>query len=54
MAPGRVFFGETAVRVYSDEDVGLLTRVKEFMDERYKLRAVFERVCNEDQGNLGV
>jgi len=38
---------ETWVRVYSDEDMGVLKRVKKLMDEGYKLRAAFERVVNE-------
>jgi len=46
IAPGRISFGETWVRVYSDEDVELLKRVKGLMDEGYKLRAAFERVSN--------
>jgi len=48
IAPGRISFGETWVRVYSDEDVELLKRAKRLMDEGYKLRAAFERVGNED------
>jgi len=47
IAPGRISFGETWVRVYSDEDVELLKRVKRLMDEGYKLRAAFDRVHNE-------
>jgi DNA-binding transcriptional MerR regulator len=47
IAPGRISFGETWVRVYSDEDVEVLKRVKKLMDEGYKLRAAFERVSNE-------
>jgi hypothetical protein len=43
IAPGRISFGETWVRVYSDVDVALLKRVKGLMDEGYKLRAAFER-----------
>jgi hypothetical protein len=43
IAPGRVSFGETLVRVYSDEDVELLKQVKRLMDEGYKLRAAFEK-----------
>jgi hypothetical protein len=48
IAPGRISFGETWVRVYSDDEVELLKRVKRLMDEGYKLRAAFERVCNDD------
>jgi hypothetical protein len=44
IAPGRISFGETWVRVYSDEDVELLKRVKRLMDEGYKLRAAFAKV----------
>jgi len=47
IAPGRVSFGETWVRVYSNEEVELLKRVKRLMDEGYKLRAAFERVGND-------
>ena len=47
IAPGRISFGETWVRVYSDEDVDLLKRVKRLMDEGYKLRAAFERVWDD-------
>ncbi len=48
IAPGRISFGETWVRVYSDQDVELLKRAKRLMDGGYKLRAAFERVGNED------
>ena len=44
IAPGRISFGETWVRVYSDQDVELLKRAKRLMDEGYNLRAAFERV----------
>ena len=43
IAPGRVDFGETWVRIYSEEDIALLKRVKQLMDEGYRLRAAFER-----------
>jgi len=46
IAPGRISFGETWARVYSDEDVELLKRVKRLMDDGYKLRAAFDRVSN--------
>lgn len=46
-APGRLSFGETWVRVYSDEDVELLKRVKRLMDEGYKIRAAFQRSTDE-------
>lgn len=49
IAPGRISFGETWVRVYSDEDVELLKRVKGLMDEGYNLRAAFERSTEETQ-----
>jgi hypothetical protein len=49
ISPGRISFGETWVRVYSDEDVELLKRVKRLMDEGYKLRAAFERLTEETQ-----
>jgi len=45
IAPGRISFGETWVRVYSDEEVELLKQVKEFMDEGYKLRRAFEKAA---------
>ncbi len=48
IAPGRISFGETWVRVYSDQDVELLKQVKKLMDEGYKLRAAFERVSEVD------
>ncbi len=44
IAPGRISFGETWVRVYSDDEVELLKQVKRLMDEGYKLRAAFEQV----------
>ncbi len=43
ISPGRVDFGETWVRIYSEEDIALLKRVKQLMDEGYRLRAAFER-----------
>jgi hypothetical protein len=43
ITPGRISFGETWVRVYSDEDMELLQRVKRLLDEGYKLRAAFEK-----------
>jgi DNA-binding transcriptional MerR regulator len=43
MAPGRISFGETWVRVYSDEDVELLKRVKQLMDEGCRVRAAFDK-----------
>ncbi len=44
IAPGRISFGETWVRVYSDQEVELLKRVKTLIDEGYKVRAAFERI----------
>jgi hypothetical protein len=48
IAPSRIFFGETAVRIYCDEDVEMLKKVKTLLDEGYKLRAAFDRVENEN------
>ena len=45
----RISFGETWVRVYSDEDVELLKQVKELMDEGYKLRRAFEKAGEDSQ-----
>jgi hypothetical protein len=43
MAPGRISFGETWVRVYTDEEVELLKTVKRLIDEGYRVRPAFER-----------
>jgi DNA-binding transcriptional MerR regulator len=43
IAPGRISFGETWIRVYSDEDVELLKQVRRLMDDGYKLRRAFEK-----------
>lgn len=43
MVPDRVMFGETSVRVYSEEEVELLKRAKVLMDDGYKLRWAFEK-----------
>ena len=47
IAPERISFGETWVRVYSYEDVELLKRVKRLMDEEYRLGAAFERASGQ-------
>ncbi len=43
IAPGRIVFGETWMRVYSDEDVELLKQVRRLMDEGYKLQWAFDK-----------
>jgi DNA-binding transcriptional MerR regulator len=47
IAPGRISFGDTWVRVYLDEDVELLKQVKQLMEEGYKLQWAFEKARNE-------
>lgn len=47
MAPSRISFGDTWVRVYSDEEVQMLKRVKRLMDEGYRLHWAFEKARNE-------
>jgi DNA-binding transcriptional MerR regulator len=49
IAPGRISFGETWVRVYSDDEVELLKHVKELMDEGYKLRRAFEKAAEDSE-----
>jgi DNA-binding transcriptional MerR regulator len=49
IAPGRISFGETWVRVYSDEEVVLLKHVKELLDEGYKLRRAFEKATEDSE-----
>jgi len=39
----RIAFGQTWMRVYSDDDLELLKEVKRFMDEGYKLQWAFEK-----------
>jgi hypothetical protein len=51
IAPGRISFGETWVRVYTDEEVELLRRVKALMDEGFRLRPAFEKAAEESPGN---
>ncbi len=43
----RIAFGQTWMRVYSDTDLELLKKVKQFMDEGYKLQWAFEKARNE-------
>lgn len=43
ITPGRVDFGSTWVRIYTDAEVELLRRVKALMDEGYRVRAAFEK-----------
>ncbi|MGO9571641.1 MAG: MerR family transcriptional regulator [Desulfomonilaceae bacterium] len=43
IAPGRISFGDTWVRVYLDEDVELLKQVKRLMEDGYKLQWAFEK-----------
>jgi DNA-binding transcriptional MerR regulator len=51
IAPGRIVFGETWVRVYSDQDLALLKRVKELMDDGYRVRPAFDKATAElDEG----
>jgi DNA-binding transcriptional MerR regulator len=49
IAPGRISFGETWVRVYSEREVELLKQVKGLMDEGYKLRRAFEKAAEDSQ-----
>jgi DNA-binding transcriptional MerR regulator len=51
IAPDRISFGETWVRVYSEEEMELLKHVKELMDDGYKLRRAFEKAgeANESE-----
>ena len=49
IAPGRISFVETWVRVYSDEDVEMLKRVKRLMEDGYRLRAAFDKATEESQ-----
>ncbi|MGO9119703.1 MAG: MerR family transcriptional regulator [Desulfomonilaceae bacterium] len=51
IAPGRISFGETWVRVYSEEEMELLKRVKRLIDEGFRLRAAFEKAAEEFPGN---
>jgi DNA-binding transcriptional MerR regulator len=44
---GRLDFGETWVRIYSDEEMELLKRVKRLLDEGMKLRPAFEKARDE-------
>jgi DNA-binding transcriptional MerR regulator len=51
IAPGRIVFGQTWVRVYSDQDLGLLKRVKALLDEGYRVRPAFDKATKElDEG----
>ena len=45
--PGRVDFGDTWARIYEEDEIALLKRVKELMDEGYRLRAAFEKAEEE-------
>jgi len=47
IAPGRIVFGKTWMRVYLDEDVELLEQVKRLMDQGYKLRWAFEKALED-------
>jgi len=48
IAPARISFGETWVRVYSDDEVELLKQVKKLMDEGYNLRRAFEKTGEDN------
>ena len=39
----RIAFGQTWMRVYSDDDLELLKQVKRLMDQGYKLKWAFEK-----------
>jgi DNA-binding transcriptional MerR regulator len=47
IAPGRIAFGETWMRVYSDEDVELLKQVRRLMDQGYRLQWAFEKATED-------
>lgn len=47
IAPGRIVFGETWVRVYSDQELALLKRVKELIDEGYRVRPAFDKATED-------
>jgi DNA-binding transcriptional MerR regulator len=47
IVPGRIVFGQTWVRVYSDQDLALLKRVKVLMDQGYRLRPAFDKATEE-------
>ncbi len=52
IAPGRVDFGSTWVRIYCEADIALLKRAKELMDEGYRIRVAFERAAEEMEEEL--
>jgi DNA-binding transcriptional MerR regulator len=47
IAPSRISFGWTWVRVYLDHEVELLKQVKLMLEEGYKLRRAFEKVTDD-------
>jgi DNA-binding transcriptional MerR regulator len=46
-SPERIQLGATCVRLYPPQTVDLLKRVKELMDEGYRLNAAFEKAKKE-------
>jgi DNA-binding transcriptional MerR regulator len=40
--PERVFMGKTSARIYSEDDVQILRRAKQLMDDGIELRAAFD------------
>ena len=48
IAPGRILLGENMVRVYTDEETRLLKRVKELLNQGYRLRPAFA-IANEEE-----
>jgi hypothetical protein len=47
IVPGRIYFGETMVRIYTDEELGLLKRVKQLIGEGYRVRPAFDKAVAE-------
>ena len=47
IATDRIAFGQTWMRVFSDDDLELLKQVKRYMDEGYKLQWAFGKARNE-------
>ncbi len=48
ITPGRILLGENMVRVFTDQETRLLKRVKDLMNQGYRLRSAFD-IANEEE-----
>jgi DNA-binding transcriptional MerR regulator len=47
IVPGRIYLGDTMVRIYTDEELEMLKRVKALMDDGYRVRPAFDKATAE-------